>query len=388
MASSAHIGQARRVHLTSLADPELDALLREAVSAGVTPGCVALVWRDGALRYVAAHGALASHASCAARPVSLSSIYDLASLTKVLSTTTLAALALGRGELELDDRLPAQLAVGEYRPTLRDLLEHASGLEAHREFFHAPWSLGLDQREPMLAAIRAVPPAAPPRTRAIYTDLGFMLLGAWLELLGGARLDQLFAAQVSEPLGLEDHLCFPGLEPLAKPEVAATEVYDAALHGGERQHWYAIREQLGPRCAEGIVHDDNCLVMAGVAGHAGLFGTAAGVLGVARAWLDARLPGLDARTSERVVERFTTVSSVPDSTRRRGWDGPNPDGSGSTGSALSSAAYGHLGFTGTSVWIDPAAASIYILLSNRVHPSRADTRIRELRRAFTTLAAR
>jgi CubicO group peptidase (beta-lactamase class C family) len=367
----------------------LDELLLRAIEADVTPGCVALVHRAGELRYSAAHGVLARHGLPipALRPVTLDAIYDLASLTKVLSTTTLAALAVGRGELELESRVPPELAVGEYRPRLCDLLEHSSGLVAHREFFYEPWSLGIGQREELLAALREVPPGAPAGERAVYSDLGFILLGAWLEQLGGARLDELFADQIAGPLGLAHEVFYGGGQPLARDDVAATEVYDARLHAGERQHWYGIREAAGQAVACGLVHDDNCLVMGGVAGHAGLFGSAAGVLGVARAWLERRLPGLDAQTCARLWQRFTTPSSVPGSTRRLGFDGPSPDGSGSTGDALSQRAVGHLGFTGTSLWIDPGQGSIYVLLTNRVHPTREEPRIRELRREFHALAS-
>lgn len=367
----------------------LDELLREAIAREIAPGCVALVWRDGTLRYSGAHGVLATHAIPPAqrRPVSLGTRYDLASLTKVLCTTTLAAQAVGRGELSLDDRLPPSLAIGEYRPSLRDLLEHASGLAAHCEFYYEPWKLGIGARDELIAAIREQPLAAAPRSKAIYSDLGFMLLGAWLELEGGVRLDELFASRIARPLGLEAEIGFPGLTPLSASEVAATEVYDAALHGGTPQHWYALREQAGQRVACGLVHDDNALVMAGVAGHAGLFGTASAVLGIARAWLERRLPLLDAAQSAAVVAEFTKPSAVPGSTRRLGFDGPNPDGSGATGLALSPRAYGHLGFTGVSVWIDPDVRSIHVLLTNRVHPTRNDDRIVALRREFHRLSA-
>ena len=369
---------------------KLDEALCEAIAAEVAPGCVALVWRDGERRHAGAYGVLARHGVAPEdrQPVSLATRYDLASITKILSTTTLVAQFVGLEQLSLEDRLPSSLAIGEYRPSLRDLLEHASGLEAHREFFHEPWSLDIGAREQLIAAVRNVPPAAAPRTRAIYTDLGFLLLGAWLEQLGGARIDELFMTRIARPLGLERELGFPGLEPLPATEVAATEVYDASLHGGERQHWYAIRERAGQRTARGLVHDDNCLVMGGAAGHAGLFGTATGVLEVARAWLEARLPLLDATQSARIVAEFTTPSTVPGSTRRLGFDGPAPDGSGATGHSLSPRAYGHLGFTGTSVWIDPDARAIYVLLTNRVHPTRRDDRIRALRREFHALAAK
>lgn len=366
----------------------LDELLRAAVDDGVFPGCVALVWRDGAQRYLGAHGRLASHPWAAelATPVGCETIYDLASLTKVLSTTTLIARAIAQGRLTLDDRLPDSLALADDQPTLRDLLEHAAGLEAHREFFHEPWSLGVGQREALIEAVRAVPRACPPRTRAIYSDLGFLLLGAWLEQLEGARLDELFREQVAKPLGVADQIGFCPLDrpPLfERSRVAPTEVYE-----GLPEHWHPLRAVLGQRFAHGIVHDDNCVIASGVAGHAGLFGTVSGVLAIARAWLERTVPGVPEAARDRVWELFSTPSSVPESTRRLGFDGPSPDGSGSTGTALSGAAIGHLGFTGTSVWIDPERAVIYVLLSNRVHPSRHDQRIRELRRRFHAAASR
>lgn len=372
------------------ATDDLDALLREAIASEITPGCVALVWRAGMLRYHEAHGVLASHgvAPIERSLVTLDTRYDLASLTKVLATTTLAALAVARGELALDDRVPPMLAIaGDYRPTLRDLLEHASGLVAHREFFHPPWSLDPGQREAMIEAIRALPPVTAPRRAAIYSDLGFVLLGAWLEHSGGARLDELFVREIAEPLGFVGAIGFPGLEPLEPGTVAATEVYDASLHEGEAQHWYPIRAQIGQPTAEGLVHDDNCLVMAGVAGHAGLFGTARAVARIAQAWLERALPGLEPEPSAAIVRQFTTPSTVSNSTRRLGFDGPSPGPRSSTGGVLSPTAYGHLGYTGTSVWIDPPRAAIYVLLTNRVHPTRADTRILGLRRRFHTLAS-
>jgi CubicO group peptidase (beta-lactamase class C family) len=365
----------------------IDELLRAAVDDGVFPGCVALVWRDGAQRYLGAHGRLASHPRAAelATPVEAETVYDLASLTKVLSTTSLIARAIGQTRLQLDDLLPESLAPVDGRPSLRDLLEHAAGLEAHREFFHAPWGLQPGQREALIEAVREVPRACTPRSRAIYTDLGFLLLGAWLEQLEGARLDELFSEHVARPLGVADQIAFCPLDrpsPFAPEHVAPTEVYE-----GTPEHWHPIRAQLGQPFAHAIVHDDNCVIMSGVAGHAGLFGTVHGVLAIARAWLGRALPGVPESAQERVWELFSRPSTVPDSTRRLGFDGPAPDGSGSTANAVARAAIGHLGFTGTSVWIDPEREAIYILLSNRVHPGRHDQRIRGLRQRFHTLAA-
>jgi serine-type D-Ala-D-Ala carboxypeptidase len=381
-----------------VSEAQLDELLRSAIDEGVFPGCVALVWRDGEVRYFGAHGQLASHAEASALhlPVTADTVYDLASLTKILATTTLIAQAVGQGQLSLDQPLPASLALrtGE-RPRLRELLEHAAGLAAHREFFFAPWSLGPNQREALIEAVRGVALERPPGREAVYSDLGFLLLGAWLEQLHGARLDALFSERIAEPLGIADAIGFAALdgpERFDSARVAATEVYTPA---SASEHWHPIRAALGQRFAHAIVHDDNAVVMAGVAGHAGLFGTAAGVLAIARAWLERRIPGVPAGAQAGIVADFTRPSQVPGSTRRLGFDGPSPDASGSTGSALSGSAFGHLGFTGTSVWIDPDAGpshvtgrgAIELLLSNRVHPSRHDSRIRAIRPRFHTLAA-
>lgn len=377
-------------------DAMLDAMLRAAVDDGAFPGCVALCWRDGAQRYLGAHGRLASHPAATelATPVGPETIYDLASLTKILSTTTLIARAIGQGRLALDERLPSTLAIADLdeQPCLRDLLEHAAGLEAHREFFHAPWSLGPGRRDELIAAVRKVPPATSPRVRAIYTDLGFLLLGAWLEQLEGRRLDALFTEAIAAPLGVADQIGFCPLDrppPFARERVAPTEVYDVFEPSppAPPEHWHTIRSALGQPFAHGIVHDDNCVIANGIAGHAGLFGTVHGVLAIARAWLERRLPGVSEHAQHRVWASFSTPSTVPDSTRRLGFDGPSPDGSGSTGTALSEQSIGHLGFTGTSVWIDPTCAGIYVLLSNRVHPSRHNPQIRAVRQRFHALAS-
>ena len=371
---------------------ELDALLSRAVADGVFPGCVALVWREGDVCYLGAHGRLASADVAGARalatPVTPETVYDLASLTKVLATTTLVAQAVAAGQLALDQPIPADLALADgSRPRLRDLLEHAAGLVAHREFFHAPWSLPPNRRAALIDAVREVPREGPPATAAVYSDLGFLLLGAWLERLHDARLDALFRERVAVPLGLADAIAYL---PLGEPPrfdpatVAPTEVYTRPPD----EHWHAIRAALGPSFAHAVVHDDNAVVMGGVAGHAGLFGRAEAVLTVARAWLERRLPGVARAAQDALVASFTQPSAVPGSTRRLGFDGPSPDSSGSTGAALGPAAFGHLGFTGTSVWIDPDRAAVYVLLSNRVHPSRHDGRIRAIRPAFHTLAAR
>ncbi len=367
----------------------MSSLLEAAVREGVFPGCVAVVWRDGVVRYRAAQGQLAvrDDAPEAGRPVSPSTRYDLASLTKVLSTTTLAAQSVGLGKLALDEPVTEPWRAAAPDATLADLLEHAAGLEAHRPYFV---EVPRGARGALLERVAATPRACGRRERAIYSDLGFLILGAWLERVWGERLDALFERLV-KPVVTEDEAPLSAVAyrpvdrgPVSDLEaafIAPTEVYDPTLHEGEPPPWFKVREE---RVAHGWVHDDNTYAMNGVAGHAGLFGTADAVLEIARAWLEpGPLEGLDAA----VRDRFWTPSTVPGSTRRLGWDGTSPDGTGSTHDACGPRTVGHLGFTGTSLWIDPDRRAIYVLLSNRVHPTRNDSRIRDIRRAFHRAAA-
>jgi CubicO group peptidase (beta-lactamase class C family) len=369
-------------------------LLEAAVHDGVFPGCVALVSRGDAVLYHEGHGTLGTHPDFVDRfePVARDTAYDLASLTKIFATTTLVALAVARGRLELDAPVPEPWARACPGATLVDLLEHAAGLVAHREYFRdvAPFDA-----DAVLEAVCATLPAGPPRGSAVYSDLGFIILGAWLERVYDAPLDHAFIAEVAYRLWLDEGdppaLAYRRLEAdLALPKalerrIAPTEVYDAALHEHGVPSHFAVRAHV--RVAHGAVHDDNAYVMGGVAGHAGLFGTAQGVHDLARAWVHDRLP---VRLGE-LRDRFWRRSAVEGSTRRLGWDGAAPDGTGATGTAFGPTAIGHTGFTGTSLWIDPAAHGgplVALLLSNRVHPSRTNDAIKRLRQRFHAAAAK
>lgn len=375
-------------------DPRKDVfdLLEKAVTDGVFPGCVALVWRDDAVVYHEAHGHLATDARLpvSERRVERDTRYDLASLTKVLATTSMVAVSVARGRMRLDDPVPEPWSATCPGATLEDLLTHSAGCEAHREYFV---DVAAGDRQGLLDAVSKTPPAYAPRTRSLYSDLGFLIVGAWLERVWEQRLDLLFERLLGPSLyddgGPVPRLAFrpsdgPPLSTRDEHWIAPTEVYDPALHEGVPPPWLPIRE--GPDlAAHGVVHDDNAFVMKGVAGHAGLFGTAEGVLDVALAWQRDQL--LDVGPRDR--DRFWQRSEVPGSTRCLGFDGVSPDGSGSTGTALSSSAVGHLGYTGCSLWIDHEKRGIYILLSNRVHPLRpAPESIRALRRGFHQAAAR
>lgn len=378
------------------ADPRQDLfdLLEAATQKGVFPGCVALVWAGGAELYHEAHGVLASHPKAPMRgfKAERTTTYDLASLTKVLSTTTLIAIAVAEGRVGLDSPVPHPWAQACPGACLGDLLTHSAGLIAHREYFSAFAGRAPVGAAPILERVCQTAPEAPPGKQTLYSDLGFMILGAWLERLFDSELDRLFDDRIAWPLGLDrgalPRICYHRLNEVRGPSaseerrVAPTEVYDPALHPEARPSYFPLRRPTP--CAHYEVHDDNAFAMGGVAGHAGLFGDAEAVAEIARAWLSGSLPGLDSP----LVHRFWMPSTLPGSSRRFGFDG-TCDGD-STGGAFSPAAVGHLGYTGCSLWIDPeprSAPRIVVLLSNRVHPRRQNTAITTLRPAFHRLCA-
>jgi CubicO group peptidase (beta-lactamase class C family) len=293
-------------------------------------------------------------------------VFDLASLTKVIATTTLAMTLVQRGRLDLAapvaSFIPEWTATDRATVTVTDLLEHASGLPGHRPYFQT-----LTGRHDYQRAIAAEPLEHEPRTRAIYSDLGFMLLGFILEDVGGESLDQQFDAW-RRTAGITAPIRF-----LPPPE------WWPAIAATENDTW---RGQL----LQGQVHDENAAALGGVAAHAGLFGTAAAVGQAARWWLRLLRAASDANTAgstdieKDVVRRFVTRSLVPNSSRALGWDTMLT--TSSCGTCMSNRAIGHTGFTGTSLWLDPERDFYAVLLTNRVHPTRDNNAIQAVRRDF------
>ncbi|MEZ5290104.1 MAG: serine hydrolase domain-containing protein [Vicinamibacterales bacterium] len=331
--------------MTRQPPPEVATLIADAIGRRVTPGAVVETggldgpwWRLAAGRHTYAADAPA---------VTGDTVYDLASLTKVIATTTLAMDAASAGALPLDTPLRARLTGFGDGPAIaiRDLLEHAGGFPAHRPFYQA-----VAGRRGVLAGIAATPLTYAPRTRSEYTDLGFILLGALLEDAGGASLSAQFEAFVAEVLGPVD-LAF-GARDAWRARVAPTSV-DA---------WRG-------RVLAGYVHDANAAALGGAAGHAGLFGTASAVGAFARwalaLWSGAS-PGWRAATPD-TMGYFARRGTVPGSSRALGWDTMLP--TSSCGPRMSPRAIGHTGFTGVSLWIDPDRALYAVCLTNRVHPS-------------------
>ncbi|WP_396623382.1 serine hydrolase domain-containing protein [Luteitalea sp.] len=290
--------------------------------------------------------------------------FDLASLTKVLGTGLLATHLCGRRLLDLD--MPVRTLMPDWRGAdradvrVRDLLAHAAGLPAHLPLFERHRGA-----EALAAASARAPLACAPRSAAIYSDLGFIVLGALLAVITESRLDE----QIHTLLGWLSPAP-PRFGPLA---------CTALVQGTGTSAWRG-------RALCGEVHDDNAAAMHGVAGHAGLFGTVGGVGDIARAVLGGVRGAETPIGPSWVVRAFARRSPVPGSSRALAWDTALP--TSSCGPRLSASAIGHTGFTGTSVWIDPARDLYVVLLTNRVAGRATAADMADLRRSVhTTIGA-
>lgn len=353
--------------------PRTHQVLNEALAEGVAPGFVAALWdaRRPEQYRVAAWGKRRLIPS--EQPMLEDTVFDLASVSKVFGTATLAAVLVERGwigwETPVRAFLPEFLS-GEIH--LGHLLSHTSGLpwwkplwqEMRAHFGDAPGLIraGVAARQAeMRRRVLAIAPEVAPETQAVYSDISFLVLGYALEEATQMPLDRAVRELVWKPMGIRGAFYRKvnrGVEKGRLEHVAATE--SCPWRGGVLQ---------------GQVHDDNCWSMGGVAGHAGAFGRAEDVMTFA-----AGLMGgfLSRRTLERAWRR---VPRPVDCSRTLGWDTP----SGETPSAsrkFSPRSVGHLGFTGTSLWMDPEAGMAVTLLSNRVHPTRENEKIRALRPRF------
>ncbi|MEW5982868.1 MAG: serine hydrolase [Acidobacteriota bacterium] len=301
-----------------------------------------------------------------APPATAETVFDLASLTKVIATATVAMNLVDLSRLDLDDPirrwLPEWSGAGRDGATVRDLFEHCSGLPAWRALYQT-----CEGRSEFVAEICRLELAYPRRAESVYSDLGFILLGVALERAGGGSLDELFAAAIRPSLG----------------EAAALPLLYRPTRRVRHRCAPTGLDQWRGRLLQGEVHDQNAWALGGVAGHAGLFGTAAAVGAFARAvlrTLAANAPDALQLASPSIVRRFVTPSDVAGSSRALAWDTMRP--TSSCGTRMSSEAIGHTGFTGTSLWIDPASDSYVVLLTNRVHPApAADRPIQDVRRA-------
>lgn len=347
----------------------IDAAILDAIAAGVTPGAAIAVGRRGGLVRLRGYGNLDWAEDSPA--VTDSSVYDLASLTKVVGTTTAVMLLTERGAMDLDAPLSRYLPAwprGGWRDdvTVRRLLLHRAGLPPFVRFWH-PSAGALRGTDSVVEAIVRLEPAYVPGDRLVYSDLGFILLGAAVEAVTGRLLAAFLDAEVWAPLAMEETGFLPLDRGIPLERIAPTEVDTVYRHVHVR----------------GVVHDENAHAMGGVAGHAGLFSTASDLSRFAGMLLDG------GRLGEVRVLRPGTLAGFtgrrPAAERALGWDLRSPSG---VGAPLSDVAFGHTGFTGTSLWVDPEHDLYVVLLTNRVNPTRAQGGIGELRRTVHALAAR
>jgi len=334
------------------------AVLRQGVKEHAFPGASVAVTHRGQL--VAWKGVGRFRYEDDAPPVTGETICDLASVSKVVGTTAMAMVLYERGEIDLEAPVAAvapEFAGGDPRRkevTLRMLLAHSSGLPAYERLYRKAHS-----REELLAAALAIPLAADPGTRAEYSDIGFIVLGEALERIAGESLDSFCVREVFGPLGMRSTTYCPPAE--LKPQIQPT-VDDREFRG----------------CVvQGEVQDENACVLGGVAGHAGVFSSASDVARFAHCMLEGGRPILRTDT----VELFTRRESAPPGTSRAlGWDTPSQPSQ--SGRRFSPRSFGHLGYTGTSLWIDPERQLSVTLLSNRTWPDCASEKIKQVRPRF------
>jgi CubicO group peptidase (beta-lactamase class C family) len=323
----------------------IDRVVMRGINAGGYPGASVVIGRNGYAVYQKGFGKLGWTAS-SARVTADRSIYDLASLTKVVGTTTAAMVLFDQGRLDLDapvsTYLPAFSGGWKDSVTVRHLLTHRSGLPAGRDL----WRIARTPDEAR-AAVLSTNLECKPGQCYIYSDLGADVLGFVIEAVAGESLDVFLQDKVFEPLGMNDTFFRPADSLTYR--IAPTEI--APPRG------YPLK---------GEVHDENAYALGGVAGHAGLFSTAADLSIFAQMMLNGGVYNGVRVLSDTTVALFTRRAA---GTRALGWD--TAEGVGGAGRFLDSHAYGHTGYTGTSIWIDPERQMFVLLLTNRVHAARA-----------------
>ena len=337
-------------------------LLDEAVERGAFPCAAAEIGTIERPIFQYATGSLSGEPD--SRRATLESVFDLASLTKVLSTVPLVVRLVECGTLSLDEpvgsRIPEWRGRDREHVTVADLLAHRSGLTAH-----LPYYRDCEGRAEYQHAIATQALEYAPRERSVYSDLGFILLGFIVEESTGASLLHQF-----ETFARDAQVGDIAFRPPAswRPRCAPTGV--SAWRG---------------RRLTGEVHDDNCWALGGCAGHAGLFGTVDAVGRFARRWMEDAAGGPHHWIGRgATLDVFSRRDATPGSSRALGWDTMLPGSS--CGPLLSATSIGHTGFTGTSLWLDLERGVYFVLLTNRVHPDASNDAIRAVRQAFHSAA--
>ncbi|MGH7865670.1 MAG: serine hydrolase domain-containing protein [Candidatus Binataceae bacterium] len=358
---------------------EVEQAFDDAIARGAIPGATVVVRRGPDIEFEGAFGlrSLTPERS----PMRLETVFDLSSLTKALATSVAAMMLTRGGRLRLDDRVTRCFhnfgVHNKTTVTVRHLLAHCSGLAAWRPFYQRVAQIEKSGRVNFMSSngarqfvfdeIHREKSEAPPGTRTIYSDLNFILLGEIIEQVSGFALNRFCRDKIFRPLGLR-----------------ATDFIDIS-HTRSR-HLEPVADMFAPtemclwrqRVLVGEVDDENAFAMGGVAGHAGLFAPVREVDLIAHELLKCHAGKSELVPQPIITEFWTRDHAVAGSTWALGWDTPSAENS-SAGRHFSPGAVGHLGFTGTSIWLEPAKQIAVSLLTNRIHPRRDNQAIRELR---------
>ena len=367
-ADPASVGMARDL------GARLDSIVSVGIAQGAAPGVALAVGRWGRLVHLRSYGRI--DVAPDAPPVTDSTMFDMASLTKVVATATAAMILEDEGRLNLDapvhTYLPELDDTAKARITVRMILTHSGGFEAF-----APLWREHRGRADYLREINARPLAYPPGDSTVYSDWDFVLAGLIIERITGMPLDQFLAQRVWQPLGMHD----TGFNPLATGPIPADSDCTAAFradHPSLNRIAMTEMDTVYRRThVHGIVHDENACALGGVAGHAGLFSSARDVAVFVQMLLNGGQYGGVRLIQPTTVTRWTARQSRS-SSRALGWD--TPSDRSSAGHYFSPRSFGHTGFTGTSIWADPERGLFVVLLTNRVDPTRANMRHEALRR--------
>jgi CubicO group peptidase (beta-lactamase class C family) len=338
------------------------AILEEAIKERVFPAASVAIAYQGKLVALKSFGRFTYEAE--SPPVTSAAVFDLASVSKVIATTSMAMILYERGALDLEapvvEVVPEFAGSGPARDsrrnsvTIHSLLAHCSGLPAYEKLF-----LRAKTRDELLHAALDTALIAAPGTRAEYSDIGFIILGLALERIANDTIDRLCQREVFAPLGMSRTTFNPPLDWWSSIPPTAND------------------QSFRKRIIQGEVNDENASVLGGIAGHAGAFSSAEDMANFGNALLQ-RGPAL---VRPEVVALFTRRQSSPEGTSRAlGWDTPSPPSQ--SGKYFSARSFGHLGYTGTSLWIDPDRALAVTLLSNRTWPDSSNQTIRQIRPRF------
>ena len=337
----------------------IDTIIQKAIRDSAFPGAQVLVGRNGAIVFNKAFGTLEYGAKSPA--VNAATIYDLASLTKVIATTSAVMRLYDEGKLRLDDRLVDILPQcdnhGKQRITIRNLLLHNGGLPPFKRLY-----LTCTTARQALDSVYQTEMIYPTGDSTVYSDFDFILLGKIIEKITGVSLDRYVDSVFFGPLGMTRTMYRP---PMSMWDNVAPSELDTIVRKG---------------IVRGTVHDENAYLLGGVSGHAGLFSTASDLAILVQMLMNGGTYGHREYLRPETVKLFTTRQAGAD-TRALGWDTKTMNGYSSAGSLFSGISFGHTGFTGTSVWADPTKNLFVIFLTNRVYPTRANEKIRSVRPA-------